>query len=103
MKKNFYSSVILCFMTINALHAQVTAGKLIAEGNKFYAAKDYATAIGSYLEAIQADPNSAVAYQGLGNCHYMLNMKEDALDAYQKSLALNPNNLQLAAIVKRLQ
>jgi hypothetical protein len=103
MKNKFYSAILLFFMTITALQAQVTSGKFVSEGNKFYAAKDYASAIASYLEAIQADPNNAVAYQGLGNCHYMLNMKEDALDAYQKSLALNPDNPSLVATVKRLQ
>jgi hypothetical protein len=71
--------------------------------NQLYSAKEYAKAIPYYENAKQIDPNSAAAYQGLGNCYYTLGRNAEALTAFETALSLNPGNSQLASLVKSLK
>ena len=77
-----------------------SAAQYIAAGNQYYAAKDYVKGAQYYQAATQADPNSAAAFQGLGNCEYVQGHNSEALAAYEKALNLNPNNAQLSTFVQ---
>jgi tetratricopeptide (TPR) repeat protein len=80
-----------------------TASRFLEEGNKAYKAKDYARAEAYYREAVQADPDSAGAYQGLGNCDLRLGKMAEALAQYEKALDLSPNSAPLSQIVGSLR
>lgn len=72
-------------------------------GNAALAAKNYDQAIAYYQAVVNANPNNAGAYQGLGNCYYFKGDQATALSNYQKALNLNPNNPQLSQFVQTLQ
>jgi Tetratricopeptide repeat len=72
-------------------------------GNAALAAKNYDQAIAYYQAVVNANPNNAGAYQGLGNCYYFKGDQANALSNYQKALNLNPNNPQLSQFVQTLQ
>ena len=80
-----------------------TSAQIIIQGNQFYDGKDYAKAAEFYENAIKLDPNSAAAYQGLGNAYYRLGRKQEAIVVYEKSLLLNPRNVQLVSFVKSIK
>jgi hypothetical protein len=72
-------------------------------GNTFYSQKNYDQAIRYYQAAVQMNPKSWKAYQGLGNCYYAKGDKAKALTNYQKALDINPNNPQLTLFVQNLR
>ena len=54
------------------------------------AAKDWNEAVMSFKSAIQAHPKNIQSYGNLGICYALLGKKQDALDALDKALELNP-------------
>lgn len=103
MNHKIFPAFFLCLGTFSILSAQSQTADLIAAGNRLYYAKDYAGALKAYQQAAQADPSSANVFQAMGNCDYLLGMKQDALAAYQKCLSLNPSNPAVSGFVQRLQ
>lgn len=65
--------------------------------------KDYNGALQDYQAAVNANPNSAAAYQGEGTCYYYLGQKPKAMEAYQKALQLDPNNTALQNFVNSIK
>lgn len=80
-----------------------SAAQYLAAGQQLFGAKNYAQAAQYYYAAVKLDPNNVTAYQGIGNCYYMLGRKSDALAFYQKALAIQPGNAQLSQFVQSLQ
>ena len=80
-----------------------TADQYYQYGNKLYQTKDYTNAAKYYQASVQMNPSNAPAFQALGNCYYFTNRKAEAVAAYEKALALNPNSPQLAAYVQNLK
>ncbi len=68
-----------------------------------YNAKNYDQAVKYFNAALQVDPNNAAALQGRANCFYTQGNTSAALADYQKVLAQNPSNPQLAQFVQALQ
>src|ERR1019366_7772031 len=97
----FFAALIVGLGMAGSGFAQ-SAAQYIAAGNQYYAAKDYVKGAQYYQAATQADPNSAAAFQGLGNCEYVQGHNTEALAAYEKALNLNPNNAQLSSFVQGL-
>jgi tetratricopeptide (TPR) repeat protein len=62
---------------------------------RYYNARRYDEAIQYYNQAVQANPNDAKAWQGMGNCYYAKQDKPKAVDAYKKAIQLNPQNVAL--------
>jgi hypothetical protein len=85
-----------------ALSAQTGPAPYLAAGNQAYAAKDYGTALLNYQAAVQSDPKSAAAHQGLGTVYYVQGQKDQALAEFQASLRLDPNNPALASFVQTM-
>jgi tetratricopeptide (TPR) repeat protein len=83
--------------------AQAGADQYRAAGDKYFAAKDYANAYKYYAYAAKMNPNDAAALKGVGNCLYMYQRKAQAIPYYEKSLALNPADTQLATFVQNLK
>ncbi|MDQ2747138.1 MAG: tetratricopeptide repeat protein, partial [Acidobacteriota bacterium] len=91
MKQKIYTGLfafllllMLCSVAVNDVHAQSKdkdkrskpndkAKKLLDEGNKLFARKDFRTAINKYAEAIVISPDYAAAHYWKGYAHYYLN------------------------------
>lgn len=71
--------------------------------NQAMMSKDYNTAMQDYQAAINANPNSAAAYQGLGTCYYYMGQKDQAINAYEKAVALDPSDTRLQAFIQKLK
>ncbi len=67
----------------------------------YYNAGDFANALGQANSAVGADPGHWQAWQMVGNCKYAQGDKAGALEAYGRSLAINPNNPQLKSFVEQ--
>jgi tetratricopeptide (TPR) repeat protein len=93
----------LVWLASSQAFSQATAAQYLSAANNFYGQKNYSQATLYYRAAIQVDPNNAAAYQGLGSCQYAQGQKADALASYDRSLALNPNNSQLASFAQSLR
>ena len=48
-------------------------------------------------------PQGFIAYDGYGECLLLLGQKEKAIEAYKKSLELNPKNTNAENIIKNNQ
>jgi serine/threonine protein kinase len=64
----------------------------LEEGNAFFKLKQYKEAIKAYEEAVQLDPNNAVAYRNKGVALNDLGRYEEAIKAYEEAIQLDPNN-----------
>ena len=62
------------------------AKKLLSEGNRLFARKDYRSAVNKYAEAIIASPNYAEAHYWKGYAHYYLNEFNEAADDLDAAL-----------------
>jgi len=81
----------------------LSSAEALAKASEAMTQKDYNAALVNYQAAITLDPQSAAAYQGVGNCYYYLGNKPAAVGAYEKALALDPANTQLAAFLEALK
>ena len=61
-------------------------------GNALYDAARYLEAIAAYAQAIESDPKFADAYTNLGLSHRQLNNRALAVENYEISLALQPDD-----------
>lgn len=73
----------------------------VALATRYYQARQYDSAIQEYNAALARNPNNDKAYQGLGNCYYAKGDKAQAVDAYKRSLQINPSNTGLKAFLAR--
>jgi tetratricopeptide (TPR) repeat protein len=90
-------------LLVPAVLNAATAGEYRDMGTALYQKGLYAKAADYFKDAVQADPNDWQSYQGLGDAYLKMNDNADALDAYQKSLQINPNNTSLQAQVDNLR
>jgi hypothetical protein len=74
------------------ISASPTSDQYRAAGNQYYQSKDLNRALLYYKAAVQVDPQDWIAYQTLGNCEFSLGQRENAINDFQKSLNLHPNN-----------
>jgi len=65
------------------------------QGQPQLSQKDIEGMVERLAEKLQKDPNNAEGWQMLGRSYAALQKMPDALDAYKKALALNPNSAQL--------
>ncbi len=72
-------------------------------GLTLYKEGSYAQAVSHFQSAIQTDPTFWQAYQVLGQCKYQLGDKTGALDSFNHSLQIHPNNPSLRNFVDKLR
>lgn len=65
------------------------------QGQPQLSQKDIEGMVKRLAEKLQKDPNNAEGWQMLGRSYAALQKMPEALDAYKKALALNPNSAQL--------
>jgi hypothetical protein len=92
----------LFFISSAAVWGQATSDVYYQWGNKLYAQGSYDTSIKYYKAAVQVDPQNWKAYQALGSCEYHLGQKDQAIQDFNQSLALNPNNPPLQNFVNQI-
>jgi hypothetical protein len=97
------SFAALLVLTSSQASAQATFEQYLSAANKTYGEKDYEKALRYYKAASQLRPESAPAHQGMGNCHYGLGRKSEALKSYERALDLDPSNSKLSSFVQRLR
>ncbi len=76
----------------NFVYAPPGPAKSVEIGNFYLKRHKYKAAISRFQEAIQARPDYAPAYLGLGRTYEKMNMKQKALDAYQAYLDKLPSD-----------
>lgn len=72
-------------------------------GVRYLQGKQYPYAAYYFNQATQAEPNNAKYWQGLGNAFYGQGSKNKAVAAWEKAVALDPSNTQLAGYVASLK
>lgn len=76
--------------------------KLLDAENSFYQ-KEYKTAQKQCEEAIALVPNLSVAHAQLGSILYKLGSKQKAFESFEKSLELDPNNVEIREFLLNLK
>lgn len=68
-----------------------SAEDYVAQGNKYRAAEQYASAIEAYKKALALDPSIGDAHYSLGYSYYLLKQYQNALPAFQEAVRLKPS------------
>jgi tetratricopeptide (TPR) repeat protein len=74
-----------------------------ARGMSAYSKKDYKTAIELLQKSAQAQPGYAPTFAGLGMAYEALGRLQEALDAYQTGVQLDPNSFNASRGAERVQ
>jgi hypothetical protein len=93
---------LTCFGFIS-LSWGATAQDHYASGNDYFKQNQWDNAIEQYQKAAQLDPQSWETYMALGSAYIKTGKKAEALDAFNKSLSLYPDNTYLAKFAARLK
>ncbi len=95
--------LIAVLFLASSIASAYTAVDYYNAGLQFYNAQNYTQAVQYFTAALNMDPNNVGALQSRGNCYYQQGQLQSALTDYQKALALQPNNTQLASFVQTIQ
>tara|TARA_Y200000002_G_scaffold262565_1_gene217974 strand:+ start:381 stop:1121 length:741 start_codon:yes stop_codon:yes gene_type:complete len=82
----------LLFFSLILLNQNITT--FFEEGNTFYNNGNYEQAIEKYSSIIKLGYESSELYYNLGNSYYKLNDIANSIFYFEKSLLLDPNNLE---------
>ncbi len=74
----------------NGSQPQTMAQEYLWRGYQAVAAGKYEQAVEAYKQAIELNPDSARAYNNLGNLHYRLGEYSQAIETYQAAVEINP-------------
>lgn len=85
-----FSSKIPFVVEQSAKEAEDTAEKVWRFGQQFLREGDYQNAYGSFMKALEIDPDFAEAYLGISQLLYQSNQIDQAIQALNKALSLNP-------------
>ncbi|MCY7376785.1 MAG: tetratricopeptide repeat protein [Pyrinomonadaceae bacterium] len=105
----YFLLFIFCTAVVSEIHAQPKekdkrskpndkARKLLAEGNKLFAKKDYRAAINKYAEAIVISPSYPEAHYWKGYAHYYLNESNEAGEELDLAFSQGYNALAIYKI-----
>ena len=76
---------------------------MTALANAHFANKKYKEAEKYYKKSLDIDESSSVNWQYLGSALYFLGENEEALEAYEKSLEINPFNAEAQLALSMLK
>ncbi len=74
---------------------RIRSSQLRAIGERFLAAGDAASATAYFREAVAADPDDPLAYEGLGRVYLVRNDPRDALEAFEAGVRRIPDHAGL--------
>ena len=92
VKDRFISGSVLPIQEVLHRDRRQAADYWIAVADAHSAAGRNQEAKDAYLRAIDADPDSSAAYNGLGLAYARLKQYQEAVDAYQKALKQDPDS-----------
>ena len=72
-----------------------TADELVEKGNAHWLNNELALAEAEYRKAVAADPESVPAHTQLASLYLAQNKTQQAVEAYQAAIMLNPSNASL--------
>lgn len=72
-------------------------------GVGFFSDRKYAEAVHYFKKAVEKDKKNWLAFEMLGEAYSRLNLVDDALDAYEKSLKINPKNKANQGAISQLK
>ena len=100
----FKYPALLIFITAWTLVPSVFADEAedYQSAQNAYDQGQFLQAVQGFARVIQEDPNSWQAYQGFGSSLLQQGDRQGALQAYQKSLALHPDNPEVQAAVDKI-
>ena len=75
---------------LDGLGGQRDARDLVNEGARLFQKGDYSGAEGKFKQAIEANPQNAVAHANMGNVYFKRKQYEEAIRWLDKALALDP-------------
>ncbi len=101
--KNISCLFLISFSLLPALAQAYTTDDYFKGALSYYQQKNYPQAIKYLKMVVQTDTNNWQAYQILGNCYHQIKDDSDAVAAYDKSLAANPNNPGLKSYTEVLR
>ncbi len=78
-------------MTIT--HADQAAAAHVERGMALIESNQYIEAKAAFEDAIECDARNAAAWNGLGRVHYNIGTEAEAMDAYERSIALDPHDV----------
>src|SRR5581483_4595671 len=103
MKRFYITATILVGLSQLCFAGDPAFDHSMVLANQLYGSRNFEGALQNYLVALQIDPNSSAAFQGQGNCLYLLNRRPEALQAYEKALSLDPQNSAVAQTISFLK
>lgn len=102
MQQRDYSGAVTKFMLADLLAGHKNALYANNVGFALYKEEKYDLAVRWFQNAIEIDPQRAVAYLNLGDALAKLNRSKEAREAYSKYLDLAPNSKSAAEVKKKL-
>jgi len=96
-------AVMFALVTPHLLAAQSDAQQLYQQAKTAYEAGQYDKAADLARRASQTDPNNAEVFLLLGRAHYQLGQIQQALDAWQRTLKLAPEEPYAKTMLAALQ
>src|SRR5437773_1060206 len=99
----FLSAVLFCFLVYTSVLSAATSNDYLNAGKTSYKQGNLNLAVKYFQAAVQLDPNNWQAHQSLGNCFYQLRRPGEALTAFEKSLALHPDNPSVRTFAESLR
>lgn len=81
----------------------IQAQREMQVGNFYFRKGNFRAAAGRFLEATKWNPGLAEAYLRLGEAYQKLNAADQARQAYEKFLEIDPKNRQANEVRKRLK
>lgn len=100
--KNITLGVLFSLFALVPAYLRADATDYRDMGQALYQKGLYAKAVDYFRQAVAADPNDWQSYQAMGDAYMKMDSKVEALDAYQKSLKINPDNSQVRTQVDNL-
>ncbi len=101
-KRVFFLISLFLICGFQSLFAAPTADQYLDAGDKLFQEKDFNKSLLYYKAAVQTDPQNWKAYQAQGNCELNMGQRENAINDFQKSLNINPNNPALQDLMNKL-
>ena len=113
---NFFEKIVdegTIYLSEKTLHKKIEVKRLSSEilsaeirkrynsGAWLYSHRDYENALKEFEKCIESDTKFWQGYQGIGSCYLAQGRIKDAIIAFEKSLSINPNNAQLAELIRK--
>ena len=87
-------SILVCAATINIASAKVAkTSATTASAIRLYKAGNYTQAYTNLQKIVQQDPSNGLAYYYLGMTSAQLGKRSEAIDNYEKAIALSPKGI----------